>query len=88
MAFGHEPGCPYQAVQHIKLKLIVCNTHNWSARGQQRINTMALSLQRNGQLQPITVEDLGDGTFNVIDGIIRVMACRRLFKDKVLCHVV
>jgi len=45
---------------------------------EEYLNLLMKSLQEDGQLHPITVRPLPDGRYEIIDGLHRVEAAKRL----------
>jgi ParB/RepB/Spo0J family partition protein len=55
--------------------------------GEAALATLAESLRRDGQLQDVVVTPLDDGRFEVLAGVGRVMAARRLEWASIRCLV-
>jgi ParB family chromosome partitioning protein len=55
---------------------------------EDHIANLAASIRENGLLQPITVRPLDGGTFQIIAGECRSLACRKLGREEIEANVI
>lgn len=58
---------------------------NYKKDDEEKAEKLLLNIKRNGQIENIIIRDLGDGTFEVVNGNHRLTAFQKLGYSEVMC---